>query len=244
MDRQKLRKSLLLISFLALPVTLFYLSPILILMGAREGVLTGSAITFAFLFIISIFAGRAWCGWICPQGALQDLVASRINNRPIDNMGRINLVKYLIWIPWISLIALLFIFNGGISAIDPFYHTDHGVSTASLFTLAIYYIIITAVFLIAAVLGRRGACHSVCHMAVFQIIGRKIRNLLQLPALYMKPSGELCNGCQRCSRECPMSLDVTAMVKSGRVEHPECILCGTCADTCPKHAVSYAFGRN
>ena len=244
MDRQKLRKSLLLISFLALPVTLFYLSPILILMGASEGVLTGSAITFAFLFIISIFAGRAWCGWICPQGALQDLVASRINNRPIDNMGRINLVKYLIWIPWISLIALLFIFNGGISAIDPLYHTDHGVSTASLFTLAIYYIIITAVFLIAAVLGRRGACHSVCHMAVFQIIGRKIRNLLQLPALHMKPSADLCNGCQRCSRECPMSLDVTEMVKSGRVEHPECILCGTCADSCPKHAVRYAFGWN
>jgi polyferredoxin len=244
MDRQKLRKSLLLISFLALPVTLFYLSPILILMGAREGVLTGSAITFAFLFIISLFAGRAWCGWICPQGALQDLVASRINNRPIDNTGRINLVKYLIWVPWISLIALLFIFNGGIAVIDPFYHTDHGVSTASLFTLAIYYIIITAVFLIAAVLGRRGACHSVCHMAVFQIIGRKIRNLLQLPALHMKPLGESCNGCQRCTHECPMSLDVNAMVKSGRVEHPECILCGTCADTCPKHAVSYAFGRN
>jgi ferredoxin-type protein NapH len=148
MDRQKLRKSLLLISFLALPVTLFYLSPILILMGAGEGVLTGSAIMFTFLFIVSIFAGRTWCGWICPQGALQDLVASRINNHPIDNTGRTNFVKYLIWIPWISLIALLFIFNGGIAVIDPFYHTDHGVSTASLFTLAIYYIIITAVFLI------------------------------------------------------------------------------------------------
>jgi polyferredoxin len=153
-------------------------------------------------------------------------------------------VKYLIWIPWISLIALLFIFHGGIRAIEPFYHTDHGVSTASLFTLAIYYIIITAVFLIAAILGRRGACHSVCHMAVFQIIGRTIRNLLQLPAFHMKPSAELCNGCQRCSRECPMSLDVTAMVKSGRIEHTECILCGTCADSCPKQAVQYALGRN
>ena len=31
-----------------------------------------------------------------------------------------------------------------------------------------------------------------------------------------------------------MSLDVTAMVKSGRVEHPECILCGTCADLLPE----------
>jgi polyferredoxin len=244
MDRQKLRKSLLLISFLALPVTLFYLSPILILMGAREGVLTGSAIMFMVLFLVSIFVGRAWCGWICPQGALQDLVASRINNRPIDNTGRINLVKYLIWIPWISLIALLIIFYGGISAIEPFYHTNHGVSAASLFTLAIYYIIITLVFLIAAILGRRGACHSVCHMAVFQIIGRSIRNLLRLPALHIKPSQELCNGCQRCSRECPMSLEVTAMVKSRRVEHPECILCGTCADSCPKHALSFAFGRN
>jgi NAD-dependent dihydropyrimidine dehydrogenase PreA subunit len=39
-----------------------------------------------------------------------------------------------------------------------------------------------------------------------------------------------------------MSLDVHQMVQAGQMKHNECILCGTCVDTCPKGAIRFLFG--
>jgi polyferredoxin len=61
--RQRLRKFLALVSFLLFPVTIYYLSPVLPLQGAAEGVLVGSLILFGLLFLASLVAGRAFCGW-------------------------------------------------------------------------------------------------------------------------------------------------------------------------------------
>ena len=47
LSRQKIRKAILIVSFLLLPVTLFYVSPIVILMGAARGIATGSLLLFA-----------------------------------------------------------------------------------------------------------------------------------------------------------------------------------------------------
>jgi ferredoxin len=38
-----------------------------------------------------------------------------------------------------------------------------------------------------------------------------------------------------------MSLPVTDMVQAEKMEHSECILCGTCIDGCPKSAIHYSF---
>jgi NAD-dependent dihydropyrimidine dehydrogenase PreA subunit len=38
-----------------------------------------------------------------------------------------------------------------------------------------------------------------------------------------------------------MSLDVQGMVRKGAMENAECILCGSCVDTCPKQVIHYAF---
>ena len=38
-----------------------------------------------------------------------------------------------------------------------------------------------------------------------------------------------------------MSLQVNSMVQAGQMEHDECILCGTCVDTCPKQAIRFPF---
>jgi polyferredoxin len=175
------------------------------------------------------------------MGALQEIMGTGINNRPVNNEGMINRVKYLIWVPWISLFVLFLVLNGGISTIEPFYYTNHGISVTSLFSLGIYFVIITITFGIAVVIGRRGSCHAICHMAVFMILGRKLRNIFFWPSLHLEPLPETCSGCKRCSRVCPMSIDVETQVKSGIIEHPECILCGNCVDNCPKKVIKLTF---
>ena len=72
-QRQKTRRILAVAMVILFPVIYYYFSPYLIIMGAAEGIIVGSFIVFAGLFFTSLFAGRAFCGWICPAGATQEL---------------------------------------------------------------------------------------------------------------------------------------------------------------------------
>ena len=71
--RQSARKILLIIAFLLFPVVFYYLSPVLIIMGASEGIITGSFIVFGLMFLSALILGRAFCGWVCPAGGMQEL---------------------------------------------------------------------------------------------------------------------------------------------------------------------------
>jgi len=95
--------------------------------------------------------------------------------------------------------------------------------------------------LLALVAGRRGACHTICWMAPFMILGRWVRNLFRWPALRLRADAEKCIDCQRCTKVCSMSLDVNGMVQKGVMEHSECILCGACVDACPQGVIRYSF---
>ena len=75
------------------------------------------------------------------------------------------------------------------------------------------------------------------------IIGRKVSNVLRGPALRLTARRERCTDCLACTRNCPMSLDVNAMVRAADMEHRECILCRTCVDGCPQGAIAIGFGR-
>jgi len=101
----------------------------------------------------------------------------------------------------------------------------------------IYYIILALFTLVPLAVGRRAACHTVCWMAPFMILGRRVHNLARWPSLHLRADATQCIDCMRCSSECPMRLDVNGMVRAGDMEHDECILCTMCADTCPKGVI-------
>lgn len=243
--RQRIRKALLLVSFLLFPVTLYYFSPALILGGAYEGVVNGSLIVFVLMFISALFLGRLWCGWACPAGALQDFCTPVNDNRARG--GKADWIKWGIWIPWIALVAFLAISAGGYQKVDPLYGLEGGVTFAIPPSpdappwYMIYYIIIAIFAVLPIAFGRRAGCHYVCWMAPFMILGRKLRNLTAWPSLRLRAEESKCNDCQRCTRECPMSLEVNSMVLKEKMENSECILCGTCVDVCPRDAIRYSF---
>jgi polyferredoxin len=242
--RQKIRKSILIISFLLFPVTFYYFSPYLIIDGASQGIITGSLLIFTLLFITALVIGRLFCGWLCPAGGLQRLCC-KINNKKFK-VGKRDWIKYIIWAPWISIILVMFIRAGGIKSVQLFYQTYYGVSVSDMYSLIIFLIITGLIAIIAILSGKRGFCHTVCWMAPFMIIGRKIRNIINYPSLRLRVDAEKCVDCKTCSNNCPMSLDVNEMVKRGTMENSECILCGTCVDVCPNNVIRYSFssGRN
>ena len=63
MNRKNIRKLLLIISLLLFPITIWYMSPYLIIQGAMEGIITGSFVVFTCMLLGSIFcdAGMFIC---------------------------------------------------------------------------------------------------------------------------------------------------------------------------------------
>lgn len=244
--RQRARKALLLLSFLAFPITMNFLSPYVIIDGASQGIINGSLVVFALLFLSSLFLGRLWCSWLCPAGGLGE-ICFMVNDQPVKHLKRADRVKWFIWFPWLAVILASALMAGGYHQVNLLLDTQNGISVAGspdrpiIIAYIIYYIVIGLFAGLAIFSGRRSGCHHFCWMAPFMILGRKLRNTAAWPALRLKAAPERCADCKTCTTHCPMSLDVNALVHSGHMEHSECILCGTCVDQCARKAIVYSF---
>jgi ferredoxin-type protein NapH len=237
--RQKIRRAAIIASFVLFPLTLYYFSPVLSLQAMSVGIVSGSLVIFGVLFAVSLFFGRVFCGWACPGAGLQEMVAL-VRGTPVKRT-RINWIKWLIWGPWAATLLFLALRAGGVRAVDFTYQTTHGVSVADL-PGAIALATVFLLFLVPALaVGKRAACHTICWMAPFMILGRKARNLLGWPALRLTLSGEPCRRCGTCSRACPMSIEVEALVQKTRMECADCILCGSCVDSCAGKVIRFSL---
>lgn len=239
MKRQHIRKGILIASFALFPVTIFYFSPYLIVWGAFQGVIAGSAVTFALQLVSAIALRRAFCGWICPAGGLQEMEAQAVE-KPCK-LGKRLLVKWAIWLPWVASVVVGFIVAGGVAALDPLFHIDGGVSVTSFGALVIYLLIVALFFIPNLLVGRRAMCHCICWMAPFMIIGEKIGAALHAPQLHVSADASKCISCGKCDKACPMSLPVSELLDPGAITHSECIQCAACCDACPKGALELKF---
>lgn len=240
MNRQKIRKLILIVSLLLFPVTIWYMSPYLIIQGAMEGIVSGSFIVFVCMLLGSIFFGRVFCGWLCPMGGMQECLFSVNENVP--RQGCPNNIKYIIWTVWIITVIVCFIFRKKEISIDFFYMTDHGISIAEIYDYVIYYGVIFLVLIPTVLFGKRIFCHYFCWMAPFMILGATMRNFLHLPGLHITVKNpNACVSCGKCNKECPMGIKVSEMISKGQIKSMECIQCGACIDGCPKKVLSYGM---
>ena len=156
-----------------------------------------------------------------------------------------HIIRHIIWIAWLGIIICIAISRGGYRSVEPLNHSYMGLSlhTEGGMVYPIYFVVLAIVVIFTLVLGRRSACHSICHMANFMIVGRKLGQLLRLPRVYLKMDSAACIGCKKCTRVCPMSLDVEDMVKQQTTDNPYCLLCGDCTHECPRGVIRLAFGN-
>jgi len=245
--RQRVRKSLLLVSFLLFPIIMNYFSPYVIIDGASQGIVNGSLVIFGLMFLSALFVGRLWCGWLCPAGGLGEVCLS-IQDRRVEGR-KVDWIKWAIWLPWLAVIAWAAVAAGGYHALDFFLDTQNGISVAGsadrpiLFAYIIYYIVVGLFLALSLLVGRRAGCHALCWMAPFMIAGRSLRNLAAWPSLRLQADPLVCRDCKTCTSNCPMSLDVNAMVRKSAMENTECILCGSCVDGCPTKVIRYRFAE-
>lgn len=235
--RQLVRKRITYISFFLFPATFIYFSPYVIVGATAQRIMSGSFFMFSLLFLSALVLGRAFCGWLCPLGGAQDML-SPLSKRYVKKG---NLIKWLLWTPWIIAIVVVAFRKGGYDSIDPFYGTTHGFSLGNIYTAIAYMAVLALVLGSFFVAGRRSFCHHICWIAPFMILGRKVRNMLKIPSLKLIETKNDCVNCHLCTKNCPMSLDVEHMVLNSKMENAECILCGSCADVCRKECIQLKF---
>lgn len=239
MKRQNLRKVSQITSLLLFPIIMYYLSPYLIIDSALKHIINGSCIFFLILLVLSPFLGRLFCAYICPTGALQEC-CFLINNKPLKRDWKY-FIKYIIWLLWLGGVITAHLLGKGDYKIDFLYMTDHGISISEIANYFIYYLVILCFFIPAIFAGKRFACHYFCWMGPFMIIGAKVGRALHLPQVHIKADASKCASCNRCTQNCPMSIDVKSKVQEGKIIDSECIQCGTCIDTCPNKVLRYTM---
>jgi len=240
MKRQKIRKLFLILSFLLFPITQFYFSPYLIITGLSEGIIAGSFMVFSFLFLVGLFFGRIFCGWLMPCGGFQEILFL-VKDTPVKPK-KLDWIKYVFWLPWLLFIAFLsFRFNSPFT-VDPFYHIEGGISISARWAYFIYYGVLLIFLLLSLLVGKRAGCHATCWISPFMITGQKLGQALHFPQLKLTASPDSCISCGQCTKSCPMSLDVMNRVQTNTLKSSECIFCGQCIDICPKNILSFSFG--
>jgi len=239
--RQRLRRFLLAALFLALPITLNYYSPYLMITGTAVRIAS-----FSLLFWVSIFAsafvlGRSFCGWACPFNGLQQLWES-VGIRPLRRVRYLPSLKYALWGAWVAAVVGIAVAVGGWERVEPLYLTENGVSVSEAANLITYFMLVLLT-LLPTMLGRRGFCRYVCPFGVWGIVAERIGHAAHVPRLLLRADSSACTRCGTCSRACPMQLPVSEMVRSETMRTTECFMCETCVDVCPSKAIGVGFGR-
>ncbi len=239
MKLEDIRQTIIHLMAFLMPFTLFYFLPVSLVAVAEEGIIGVTTVVYLIFFIISLFAGRIWCSYICPCGGLQEILGS---TSPIKISGRyLGYIKYLVFVFLLGSVISSYYIAGGVKGIDLLYGTSDAPFYPSM--ISVYFVLVVVMFILSFTLGKRSFCRFICPMCVVMIIGRKISNLIRLPALHLHAVPENCVSCGRCNEVCQMSLPVSDAVKTGDLENSNCILCGACAGACRKNAISLKFKR-
>jgi len=239
----KLRKLTGFATFFLLPITLNYFSPVLLVQAGFEKTFSVMHIVYALMVVSAAFFGAGWCGYICPFGALQDLLPNKGKKPRLMKSKALNL-KFITGTLFLIL-TLLPIILYGFKEVNIFYHMeDTKITLDSMHGLILYYIITGLIVLICAIFGKRVWCRYFCPMYILNYVGIQISKILKLPRLKIYPDSNKCTSCHKCNDTCPMGLNVSEMVKRDKWNYNECIQCGECISTCKVNALKRDFDLN
>ncbi|MGI6554818.1 MAG: 4Fe-4S binding protein [Bacillota bacterium] len=168
--------------------------------------------------------GRGWCGTYCPRGSFSDVILPGISSN--------NDIPQFVVSPWFRLafLALLMIAFG----IQLVFAWGNSFEVGMVFVRMI--IITTALTIILGVAYRPRTWCTFCPMGTMAHYITKWKS----PGCrgeYVTFKKDSCIDCSRCSRVCPMHIDLLEHKESG-VTEPDCIKCGICISKCPKKAIS------
>lgn len=191
---------------------------------------------FGGVLAVSLVAGRAFCGWMCPLGAVQEGLAKlsrRLAGEKRRIRGKPSKVRFPVRLPaWIDrplryakyLILLLVILVSGFAVYPPLqqFCPARAVFSFQLTTGLIWSVLIT--FAITSLLVERVWCKYLCPLGAALAIFNKIS------PVRLRADFSACNHCGRCDVDCSMGIQRVPE----HLNDAECIRCLECLETCAR----------
>jgi len=210
---------------------------------------------FAFFFVI----GKAFCGWVCPLGTLQELIGKlgrrfgfgprRFVAGDLGPSGRVRPVKWLILLGLVFVLPLL-------TGLGVTPHTlgnpycdicPSRVATTLLtgnteqlalrlgdnvsFALGAVANLLVGFMLVGALAIRQPFCR-ICPMLAFNALFQRLS-----PLRLAKKMHDNCAKCGICTEACPLDIPEIAKEAGRKAFNEDCTLCGRCAEYCPQDGV-------
>lgn len=217
--------------------------------GALQAVTGSMKFDFSFyvvglLLAMGVVLGRFICGYLCPFGLIQELIA-KIPLKKFRLPRWVKYTKYVILLVFVIILPVA-VTNfvgigqpafcqyicpsgtllGGVPLLST--HPELQQTIGWLFGWKTFLLI---AILIGCMLVYRFFCKAICPLGA-------IYGLLNKVSFYrLEVDENKCIHCGKCARVCQMDVNP--------VEHPqsaECIRCGVCAASCPTGAIRLGFG--
>jgi|Deesub1362A_J573_1020465.scaffolds.fasta_scaffold10107_3 polyferredoxin len=181
-------------------------------------------VLFLIPTVVALFAGRIFCGWVCPLGAVQEVLGIWSRKKELVPKAVDRPLRYLKYALLLGLVILAIL---GIrfhwALYDPFKVIFTGSGTWIAIGLA-------AFFGMLSLLIYRPWCRYACPL------GAVLALATEAGTSKVKANPARCAGCGLCAKACPLG---AIEIKEGKARLTrECIRCGDCALACRKGALS------
>ena len=182
------------------------------------GVFEAATIHYAVAKIFGpLVFGRGWCGYACWTAMVLDFLPYKVPREPRKKFGWI---RYLTFAASLVFVAALFLSGAG--------NIERIMFWAFIIGNIVYYL--SGIVLAFLLKDNRAFCKYLCPITVF------LKPMSYFSLFRVTCDKSKCISCGKCSRVCPMEVDVTDNSRR-RKNGTECILCMECVKNCPKDAL-------
>ena len=173
--------------------------------------------------------GAVFCGWICPLGAVQEWVGRlgrRFLGRRFNRLIPRRVDRRLSWIRY-AVLALVLIQTVRFIGFTPSWYNP---------SRALFHIwfggafpagtVLLALILVGSLVVHRPWCRWLCPFGAVQ------GSVSLISPITIRRHTDRCTSCERCTRLCPMAVNVHT---TRAIRDTRCTRCSACLEACPVH---------
>jgi NosR/NirI family nitrous oxide reductase transcriptional regulator len=166
-----------------------------------------------------------YCGWLCPYGAMQELINKVARHFKVPQFEFPPLIHERLWaIKYIILIVLFGVSLQSLAEAERLAEVEPFKTTIMLhFQREWAYVLYAVLLLVIAVFNRKFYCKYICPLGAALAVPARLR----LFDFWLRRRKECGKECQLCALEC----EVQAIHKNGKINPNECHFCLDCQAT-------------
>lgn len=185
------------------------------------------------VFFYGIFAGRAYCAYVCPINLITDFASFLRKKLGMNALKGINLPRSFKYGVLVLSLILSFVFGiPAFESINPVSAFHRGI----IFGMGFGILGAMAIFLFDFFVLKDGFCGHICPIgATFSLIGK-------FAFLKVRHDASKCTKCMKCIGVCPepQVLDMVGK-KSSPITQMACLRCGRCIELCDDDALRFSL---